>query len=58
MSNEDLVNKIERSLHMLIDNSTAAGRLEVMTKPLSELQLNMLKQGRTLFFFNSMMYRL
>ena len=29
MSNEDLVNKIERSLHMLIDNSTAAGRLEV-----------------------------
>ena len=29
MSNKDLVNKIERSLHMLIDSSTTVGRLEV-----------------------------
>ena len=29
MSNEDLVNKIERSLWMLIDSSTTVGRLEV-----------------------------
>ena len=35
-----------------------AKKKRVMTKPLSELQLNMLKQGRTLFFFNSIVYRL